>query len=92
MMNPDLNNKLIIIECILINEEIPDYIEISYQNNFIYCLIAKEDYKHQSLSERIIGIFEVLTWNCPDILAEYSIIVETLDTHQLNGLFEFYAR
>lgn len=91
-MSPDLNDKLIIIECVLINEEQPDYIEVSFQNGFIYCLIAKEDYKHQALSERVLGIFEVLKWNCPDILEEYSIILEALDTHELNGLFEFYAR
>ena len=95
-MTPQINLKLTEIEVVLINEENPDYIEVSYQENqgqgFIYCLLSKPLYMYSSLSERILSIFEILKMYCMDILAEFPVIVETLTTEELDGLFRSYGK
>lgn len=91
-MNKYINEKLAILECVLINEENPSYLEVSFQNGFIYCLLSKPEYMYSTLSERILSVFEILKTFCQDILDEYSIIVETLTSEELSGLFRFYER
>jgi len=81
-----------IIECIILNEEIPDYMEVSWQNNFIYILVSKAEYLYSSLSERMLNIFEILKQFCGDILGEFSVIVETFTSEELTGLFKLYER
>lgn len=90
-MSPEINEVLTILEVVLINEENPSYIEVSAQNGFLYILLSKPEYMYSSLSERILSVFEILKTFCADILESYSIIVETLTTEELNGLFKYYA-
>lgn len=91
-MTKAINDKLTILECLLINELDPGYLEVSYQMNFIYILVSKYDYKHYSLSERIYDVFEVLKIFADDILKEFPVIVETLDSTELSGLFWMYSK
>lgn len=87
----EINSLLTLLECTLINEESPDYIEVSEQNGFIYILLSKRDYKNMSISERINGIFNLLRFEHLDILQKYVIIVECLDSQELTGLFKMYS-
>lgn len=95
-MNKDINYKLTELEVVLINEETPAYIEISYQkidqSGFIYVLLSKPEYRFMSLSERIYGIFEILEQFCFDILNEFPVIVECLDETELTGMFRMYRK
>ena len=88
----ELTQDLTLIECILLDEERPDYIEVSKQQNFVYILLSRESYKYDKLSERIYSVFEVLELYCPEFLQKYSFIVETFSSEELSGLFEFYKR
>lgn len=91
-MTEYINNKLVILECILLNEECYEYAEVSWQSGFIYILLSKANYKYQSLSERILGVFDVLKFYCEDILNEFPVIVECLDSQELSGLFRSYGK
>jgi hypothetical protein len=91
-LTPEINLKLTEIEIVLINEESPDYLEVSYQQGFIYILCSKAEYMYSSLSERIYSIFEILETFCGDILEEYSFIVETFTAEELSGLFRSYGK
>ena len=89
-MTPDINEKLILIECALLNEENPDYLEVSLQNGYIYILISKRKYKFYTLSERIYGVFEVLKLYCPEILYEFPFLIETFSEPELTDLMGMY--
>lgn len=89
-LNQRTNELLTIIEVTLLNEIFPDYIEVSFQQNFIYILISKEDFKFQTLSDRILGVFELLKFYCPEILEEFPFIIETFDSQELDQLMEMY--
>lgn len=91
-MTKDINYKLTELEVVLINEESPAYLEVSMQQNFIYVLLSKPEYRFMSLSERIYGIFEILEQFCFDILNDFPVIVECLDEKELSGLFGFYNK
>lgn len=95
-MTPEINLKLTELECLLINEEDPEYLECSYQEvdnqGFIYILLSKPEYKYYNLSERIYSIFDVLKFYASDILEEFPIIVECLDSNELTGLFKYYTK
>lgn len=95
-MDKNINDKLVEIECVLINEENPSYIEVSFQKNydqeFIYILLSKYEYQWYSLSERMLSIFDILKWYCKDILETYPVIVETLTIEELDGLFKIYGK
>lgn len=91
-MTKELNEKLTIVEVTLLNELLPDYIEVSYQSGYFYVLIAKEDYKYYTLSERILDIFQLLKWNCKEILEEFPFIIETFDSNELDGLLGMYEK
>lgn len=75
------------IECTLLEQEAPDYFEVSRQGNFIYILSSKEDYKYYNLKERIRGIFYLLQFEHPRILQENSIIIETFTPEELKDLW-----
>lgn len=88
----EIDNILTLLEVTLLNEEIPDYIEVSFQNNFIYILLSKREYENMSISERIYRIFNLLKFDHFDIIQKYPIIVECLDPKELSGLFKKYGR
>ena len=73
-------------------QERPDYIEISYQSDHIYILLSKEEYKNFKIHERVQGIYALLQFEHSDLLDEYAIIVECLDSKELQGLFELYGK
>lgn len=86
----NIDDLLILIECSLINAESPDYLEVTFQNDFIYILISKPNYKHYTLPERQNMIFSLLEFEYSDILCEHPVIVEVLDSQELDDLFKLY--
>lgn len=90
-MTEDINNVLTILEATLINEERPDYIEISYQMGFIFILLSKKGYKGIPLGERIKRISLLLEFDHEDILDKYPIIIECYDDTELDELFKLYT-
>lgn len=90
-MDQEINNLLTYIECIIINAIFPEYLEISYQDGFLYILLSKKEYKFYSLSERQESIFNLLKIEIPDIMEKYPIIVEVFDSNELDGLMKLYA-
>lgn len=91
-MTEDINSFLTLIECTLLESEIPDYIEVSYQNGHIYILLSKDDYVNYKLHERIQRIFALLQFEHDDILQEYSVIIECLTPTELSDLFRLYGK
>lgn len=91
-MNTKINNILTLIECTLLEQERPEYIEVSYQMDKIYVLLSKEEYKHYKIHERVQSIYALLQFEHSDILDEYSLVVECLDSEELKGLFELYGK
>ena len=91
-MTPEINNLLTLIECTLLEQEKPDYIEISYQMDHIYILLSKEEYKNYRIYERVQSIYALIQFEHSELLEEYAIIVECLDSDELKGLFELYGK
>ena len=91
-MNKDINNLLTLLEVTMINEEKSEYLEVSYQNGFVYILSSKEDYKNYTITERIKGILELLKFEHNDILLQHPVIVECFDSSELDGLFLMYSK
>lgn len=90
-MTEAINNILTLIECTLLEFEKPDYVEISYQQDHIYILLSKEDYKNYKIHERVQSVYALIQFEHSEILEEYAIIVECLDSDQLKGVFELYG-
>lgn len=91
-MDAEINNFLTLIECTLLESELPDYIEVSYQNGSIYILLSKEEYVHYKLHERIQGVFGLLQFEHEDILEEFPVIIECLTPTELSDLFRLYGK
>jgi len=91
-MTPEIDSILLLLEATLVEYEMPDYIEVSYQHNAIYILVSKEEYKKIPLHERIQKISALLEFDHDDILDKYPIIIECLDSDELKGLFEMYGK
>ena len=87
-MTPELNEKLTLVECALISEA--DYLEVSYQNGYIYILLSKREYKYYTLSERIYSVFELLKLTVPEILYEHPFLIETFSESELTNLMKMY--
>jgi hypothetical protein len=90
-MTPEINNILTLIECTLINDERPEYIEVSYQNGAIYVLLSKKEYEHYGLYERIQGVYGLINFEHSDILGEHHLIVECFTPDELTELFKLYG-
>lgn len=86
MTEQEINNILALIETTLINEEQPDFIEVSHHTGIIYVMCAKKDYKGIPLYERIQKIQALLEFDHEDVLDQFPVIVETLDLDQLTQL------
>lgn len=91
-MDQELNNILTLIECSVLEHEVPDYLEVSFQNGNIHVLVAKESYKDIPLYDRIQSIYSLIQFEYSELLDEYHIIVEALDSDQLKGLFDLYGK
>lgn len=91
-MTEEINNYLILIESTIINTHSPDYIEVSFQNGFIYVIVCKEEYKDIMLHERIQEIFALLEFEHDDIFDKHQVIVECLNLKELNELFKLYEK
>lgn len=89
-MTEDINHILTLLECTLINEERPNYIEISYQMEHIYILLSKPEYKHYKLHERIQSVMSLLQFEHSEILDKYPVIIETLTEEELASMFAMY--
>lgn len=89
-MNSEINLLLTSIEVALLNAEKPEYLEVSLQNNFIYILVSKRDYKHYSLSERQKSLFKLLEVEFGDTI-KYPVIIEAFCDKELDGLFKLYG-
>lgn len=90
MTEEDINSILLLLECTLINEEQPSYIEVSFQLDSIYILLSKPDYKHYKVHERIQRIYALLQFEHSDIIDEIPVIIECLDSDELDQLFNMY--
>ncbi len=91
-MTEDLQSILLLLEATLLEYEVPDYIEVSEQNNVIYVLISKEEYKNVPLHERIQKVSALLEFDHDDILDKYPVIIECLDSQELSDLMEMYGK
>ncbi len=91
-MNQETNNLLTLIECCVLEHEMPDYIEVSFQNGSIYVLVSKESYKNIPLYDRIQSIYSLIQFEYSELLEQHHVIVEALDSEQLKGLFELYGK
>lgn len=91
-MTPEINSLLTLIECSLIEHEVPDYLEVSYQSDHIYVLLSKESYKNIPIYERIQGVYALIQFDHSELLEDYAIIVECLDPEELKGLFDLYGK
>jgi hypothetical protein len=91
-LTPEINNILTLIECTLLEQEKPDYIEVSWQNDIIYVLLSKEEYRHIKVYERIQSVYALIQFEYSELLEEYSVLVECLDSDELKGLFELYGK
>lgn len=91
-MNQEINNILTLIECLILETEVPDYIEVSFQNGNLYVLVSKDSYKNIPLYDRIQPIYSLIQFEYSHLLDEYHVIVEALDSEELKGLFELYGK
>jgi len=91
-MTDEIDSILLLLEATLLEYEMPDYIEVSYQHNTIYILLSKEEYKKIPLHERIQKISALLEFDHDDILDKYPVIIECLDSDELKGLFDLYGK
>jgi hypothetical protein len=91
-LTPEINSILTLIECCILEWEVPDYIEVSWQSGKIYILLSKEEYKHYKVHERIQGIYALIQFEHSELLEEYDILIECLTPDELKGLFELYGK
>lgn len=93
-MNEDIENLLLLLECTLINEENPDYIEVSFsqEHNTIYILLSKPDYINYKIHERIQGVFALLSFEHSEIINEIPMIIECLTPTELDDMFKTYNK
>lgn len=83
-----IEDALLLLEATLINEERPEYIEVSEQAGFIFILLSKKEYKDIPLHERILRITSLLEFEHDDILDQYPVIVECYDDQQFTDLLK----
>jgi hypothetical protein len=91
-LNQEVQNILTLIECTLLEAEKPDYIEVSWQMDTIYVLLSKEEYRNIKVYERIQSVYALIQFEHSELLEEYSVLVECLDSDELKGLFELYGK
>jgi hypothetical protein len=91
-LTQEINNLLTLIECTVLEHEVPDYLEVSWQNGAIYILVSKDSYKNIPLYDRINGIYALIQFEHSELLDEYSVIVEAFDSDELKGVFESYGK
>lgn len=87
----NIENVLLLLEATLINEERPEYIEVSHQMGFIHILLSKKEYENMPLHERIMRITSLLEFEHEEILEQYPVIVECLSDAELTDLFRIYG-
>jgi hypothetical protein len=76
------------LECLLINDVDPIFLQIDYQQEFIYIFVVADYFKHYSISERIEAIFMLLKFDCPSILSEYPVAVECFSEEEFTELLK----
>lgn len=83
-----LEDSMLYLECLIINELSPIFLQVDHQQDFIYLFIACDYFKHYSISERIDTVFSLLKFDCPAILREHPIAVEAFDSDELDEIFK----
>lgn len=74
----DVDSSLIYLEVLMLNEMYPIFLQVDYQQEFLYIFIVCDYFKNYSISERIESIFSLMKFDCPEILSSHSVIVEAL--------------
>jgi len=87
-MSDELETTLILLECCIINNEMPDFLDVYYSEGVINILVATDNYKSYNVSERIKGVFEIIGWEYPEILDNYPVIVNCLTLSELDEFFK----
>jgi hypothetical protein len=64
----------------------PIFLQVDYQQEFIYLFIVCDYFKDYSISERIESIFTLIKFDCPSILGKYSIAVEAFSEQEFTDL------
>lgn len=83
-----LKEIMVYLECLIINDSDPIFLQVDYQQGFIYLFIVCDYFKHYAISERIKALFTLLKIDCPSILKEHSIIIEALDETEFTDLLK----
>lgn len=88
----EINNILALLENTIREYEIPDYLEITESDGCIYMLISKQEYKNVPLHERIQKVSALLEFDHDDVLDKFPVVIECLDSDELQSLFEIYGK
>lgn len=85
----NLEDALIYLECLLLNDLDPTYIEVNDQQGFIYIFLVKDEFKYYEISERIQSVFTLLKHECPEIIKEHPLIVECYSDDELQDMLHY---
>lgn len=85
-----IDEVLVYLECLLIQAEEPEYIEVSLQHGFIYIVLMKGKYSFYSIKERITGVFLLLQLDCPNIVENYPILIECFSDVEFDDMIGNY--
>lgn len=91
-MSDDISTILTLIECTLLEHEKPAYIEVSYQMDHVYILLAKEEYKNYKIHERIQSVYGLIQFEHSELLEDHPVLVECLTMDELKELFALYGK
>lgn len=84
----NLEETLIYLECLLVNDMNPIYLQVDFQQEFVYIFIVCDYFKHYSISERISSVFSLLKVDCPSVLKEYSIAAECFSEQEFTDMLK----
>lgn len=78
-----IKEAMLYAEVTLINNSDPIFMQVDYQQGFLYIFVACDYFKHYTISERIESLFLLLKLECPDVLDEFPVLIEALDEEEL---------
>lgn len=78
------------LEYILISHFRPTFLFVDKPNEHgdIYIVISSIRFNYLGVQERILDIFNLLNFKCPDILKEHLIVIEAYNSDQMNEILE----
>ena len=79
-----LEDMMVYLECLMLNEINLDFLQVDYQQGFIYIFIVSHKFKTMPISERIEHVFSIIKYDCPEILTQYPIAIEAFDDSEFS--------